>query len=148
MTQETLGALQTISAQETAAEDLESVERALDKVPSHLAAQLQNVLKSVRNGMDINILAQDKELTPNEASTLLQVSRPHVMALIQRGELLSQKVGRDHRIPQSEVLNLMDRKARASRDVAEAFARRDVAKHSLIASGIGVDPEIARELGF
>lgn len=142
--------VQTITAKAVQPHDIEVVETALAQLPdtSELVVQLQAILQSVRNGLDISVIAQDKELTPNEAASLLQVSRPHVMSLIKRGELGSHLVGRDHRIPQSEVMDLLKRKAEASRDVAAAFAKRESTKRALIARGAGVDPEIARKLGY
>lgn len=142
--------VQTITAAALQPHDIEVVESALAKIPdtSELVVQLQAIVRSVRNGLDISVLTQDKELTPNEAASLLQVSRPHVMSLIKRGELVSHLVGRDHRIPQSEVMDLLRRKAEASRDVAAAFAKRDATKRALIARGAGVDPAIAQELGY
>lgn len=142
--------VQTITATAVPSDDIDVVENALEQLQdkSELVVQLQAIVRSVRNGLDINVIVQDKELTPNEAASLLQVSRPHVMSLIKRGELASHLVGRDHRIPQSEVMDLLKRKAQASRDVAAAFAKRDSTKRALIARAAGVDPEIARQLGY
>jgi excisionase family DNA binding protein len=143
-------AVQKITASDVQQQDLETVESALAALPddSVLTAQFQNILRSVRNGLNVNVIIEDKELTPQQAADLLQVSRPHVLALVKRGELTAHSVGSNHRIPQSEVLDMLARKTQASRDVASAFANRDASKRALVARAVGVDPEIARELGY
>lgn len=143
-------AVQKIMASDVQQQDLETVESALAALPddSVLTAQFQNILRSVRNGLNVNVIIEDKELTPQQAADLLQVSRPHILALVKRGELTAHSVGSNHRIPQSEVLDMLARKTQASRDVASAFANRDASKRALIARAVGVDPEIARELGY
>lgn len=146
----TMQKMQTIDAQGIEAEDLDRVVKALEHLPnSDLVHQLQQILRSVRDGFDLKVIKQDSMLTPNEAADMLRVSRPHVMALIKRGELHSEIVGkRNHHIPLTEIVDLMSRKERASKDVATALAHRDSSKRALIAQSAGVDAEIAASLGY
>ncbi|WP_176156919.1 helix-turn-helix domain-containing protein [Arthrobacter sp. P2b] len=142
--------VQTIRAQDVEHEEINEVERVLATLPnSELAHQLQHILRSVRRGFDLNVISQDGKLTPKEAAEILQVSRPHVMALIKRGELTAEIVGqRDRRIPLSEITEFLKRKERASHDVAASFARRDSSKRALVARSAGVDPDRAKSLGY
>ena len=130
--------------------DFAAVEEKLaDLQDSPLAAQLQAVVRQLRRGADVTVYAEDKQLTPNQAAELLQISRPVVMSLIRRGELTANIVGeRNHRIPMSEISDFMERRDRASRDVAAAFARAGSAKDELVVRASGVSPEDAAALGF
>lgn len=116
---------------------------------SPLAAQLQSVIRLLRDGADVTFITDEAEVTPNQAAKMLRISRPLIMAMIKRGELTAHIVGeRDHRIPFSEILDYIARRDRASREVAAAFARGDTSMNKLVAHVAGVKPERAAELGF
>lgn len=142
--------MQTIESQTIQHTDIENVEASLAKLEdSPLAAQLQSIIRLLRDGADVIWIPGESDLTPNQAAKMLRISRPLVMAMIKRGEITAHIVGeRDRRIPLSEIMNYIERRDRASREVAAAFARGDSSMRKLIAHAAGVKPDRAAELGF
>ena len=87
---------------------------------SPAAILLEHVIMAVQSGQDIT----DKDLTPNQVATLLQVSRPHVYKLMDTGLLRFHQVGKDRRVHTTEVIDYIDRRERASAQMAEDLASR------------------------
>jgi len=142
--------MQTIESEQIQKTDVVAVEEHLAALQdSPLAAQLQTVVRQLREGNDVTFLTDTEALTPNQAAKLLQISRPLVMSLIKRGELNARIVGsRDHRIPFSEISSFIERRDRASRDVAASFARAESSMDALAARAAGISPERAAEMGI
>ena len=131
--------------------DLAAVEEKLATLAdSPLAAQLQALLGQLRRkGSSISYVSGEKPLTPNEAAKVLNVSRTIVMSMIRRGELVAVIVGeRDHRISLSEVQDFIERRDRASKDLAASFARGASVDSEVIARAAGMSVDRAAELGF
>ena len=59
--------------------------------------------------------ADDDEITPNDAAEILQMSRPSVMRLIEKGELHPRMVHSRHKLARSEVMALAERQTRERR---------------------------------
>lgn len=72
--------------------------------------------------VEVAVVEVDRDLTPNDVATLLQVSHPHVLKLINVGALQSHPVGKHHRIKYSDYLDYIERRNQASADVAHAIA--------------------------
>lgn len=138
----------TIEATNTT--DVAAVEETLATLQnSPLAAQLQALISQIREGATVRYFAEDHEVTPNEAAHILKVSRPVVMSLIRRGEIVAHIVGvRDHRIPMKEITDYIERRDIASRELAATFARGSSTHRDAIARAAGVTAERAAELGF
>jgi excisionase family DNA binding protein len=75
---------------------------ALPEVVSHLLA---SILSQMAQGKGITIVANDAELTTQQAAEFLNVSRPHLVTLIDKGELPHRKVGRHRRVLFQDVMN-------------------------------------------
>jgi excisionase family DNA binding protein len=142
--------MQTIESELIPTDDIAAVEESLAALQdSPLAAQLQALVRVLREGTDVTFLSANETLTPNQAAKMLQISRPLVMSLIKRGELEARIVGtRDHRIPVSEVTGYIERRDRAMRDVAASFGRTTSSEEELVARAAGISPERAAEMGI
>jgi hypothetical protein len=91
------------------------------KLPARAAALLESALGHLVQGNRIALLAEDRELSPNDAATVLGISRPLVVHRMDIGDLPFRYVGKHRRTKLVDVLAL---KARidAQREVMEALA--------------------------
>ncbi|NDR53477.1 helix-turn-helix domain-containing protein [Actinomyces sp. 565] len=92
---------------------------------SPLAILLENILASLRSGVDVAALSLDHPVTPNQAAAALGMSRPSVYKLMDSGLLKFHYVGKDRRIPATALVDYLDRRERASAQLAEDLANRD-----------------------
>jgi hypothetical protein len=91
------------------------------RLPARAAALLESALGHLVQGNRIALLAQDRELSPNDAATVLGISRPLVVHRMDIGDLPFRYVGKHRRTKLMDVLAL---KARidAQREAMEALA--------------------------
>lgn len=115
---------------------------------SRLRTALVECLHAVDGGSDVVVAPVDDELTPNQASQVLGMSRPHLYKLLDDGVIPSHRVGRDRRLRLTDVVEYRDRRELARRELAETFAHAERNANQLTAQLAGVDEETARELGF
>src|SRR5262245_60343357 len=69
-----------------------------------VAAAIFAVLEEMEKGHSLAVLSTESELSTQEAATLLNVSRPFVVGLLDKRELPYRMVGNHHRIPLKDVL--------------------------------------------
>jgi excisionase family DNA binding protein len=81
---------------------------------------LLEILKQMAAGNAVTIFPLRRELTTYEAAEILNVSRPFVIGLLEKGEIAFRKVGAHRRIPLSALLEYK-RKTDAIRDEALDF---------------------------
>lgn len=91
------------------------------KLPPKAAALLEAALGHLLQGERIVVLAEDQELSPNDAAEILGISRPLVVHRMDIGDLPFRYVGKHRRARLKDVLAL---KARidAQRAAMEALA--------------------------
>ena len=78
-------------------------------VPAAAVEALGHVLQTIGQGHAVRVLADDEELTTIEAAALLHVSRPHLVSMLDAGELPFRRVGTHRRIRLADVLALKRR---------------------------------------
>ncbi len=84
-------------------------------VPAAAVEVFGDVLETIGNGHAVRVVADDEELTTNEAAALLHVSRPHLVAMLDAGELPHRRVGTHRRIRLADVLAFKRRDDEARR---------------------------------
>jgi len=91
------------------------------RLPAKAAELLESALGHLVQGSRIALLAEDQELSPNDAATVLGISRPLVVHRMDIGDLPFRYVGRHRRTKLKDVLAL---KARidTQREAMEALA--------------------------
>jgi len=90
-------------------------------LPPKAAALLQAALGHLLQGERIALLAEDRELSPNEAAAVLGISRPLVVHRMDVGDLRFRYVGKHRRAKLKDVLTLKA-KIDAQRTAMEALA--------------------------
>jgi excisionase family DNA binding protein len=78
-------------------------------------AGLRELLEAIADGEAPVVVRRASTLTTQQAADMLNVSRPHVVKLIDRGEIPSHKVGVHRRVGLDDVLAYRDRR-RAEQD--------------------------------
>ncbi len=81
---------------------------------------LVEILKQTASGNAVSIVPLRKEVTTYEAAEILNVSRPFVIGLLEKGKIPFRKVGTHRRIPLAALLEYK-RKTDAVRDEALDF---------------------------
>ncbi len=104
-------------------EELEALEQ---YAQTSLGPELRDVLLSlsrcVRDGAELTVTGGSAVLTPNQAAERLGMSRTHLYKLLDRGEIVSYRVGRDRRIDLKDLADFESKRQRDRRELAERFA--------------------------
>lgn len=80
---------------------------------------LLTVLSEISQGNAISVMPVHAELTTQEAANLLNVSRPHLVKLLEAGEIAFSKVGSHRRVKAKDLFdykNQMDKERTAALD--------------------------------
>lgn len=88
---------------------------------SALGLLLQRLAEANEDGITINLLADDTELSPNEAAKLLKMSRPHLLKFMRDGELPFHTVGSHQRIKMSDLRTFMQAREKGAEILANAL---------------------------
>lgn len=76
---------------------------ALD-IPPSTANLIRDLLRQLALGKAVAVVAEDAEITTQQAADLLNVSRPYVVGLVEKGEVPARLVGRQRRLLLGDVL--------------------------------------------
>lgn len=101
-----------------------------------LSAELRDVLLALsdaaRGESSVTIVEKSKQFTPNEAASILRMSRTHLYKLLDSGEIISHRVGRDRRITLADLRDFESRRQADRRELAERFARHNETRSAAI----------------
>lgn len=75
------------------------------RIPLHALQLLAQILKETSNGRPVSIVPIATELTTQATAELLGCSRPHVIKLLESGEIKFVKVGKHRRIKYDDVVS-------------------------------------------
>jgi excisionase family DNA binding protein len=126
--------MRTLEAAAVAAEDLTALSELTEELPdaSPLRDFLNEVLTSLRDGADVSVVANEKQMTPSAAAKLLGVSRVHVYKLMDHGDLKYTRVGNDRRTSLGDVLQFQSSQDAHRRTMAERAAHPDLTRQAAI----------------
>lgn len=80
------------------------------ELPPSAVEALQLVIGALSDGQAITIVPHDRELTSQEAADILNVSRPHLIKLLDGGEIRFHRVGTHRRLTVEDVLAYRERR--------------------------------------
>lgn len=73
-------------------------------LPAPAARLLMDILNELGAGCAVTIVPVEAEITTQQAADLLNVSRPYVVGMIEKGTLPARLVGNQRRLPLKDVL--------------------------------------------
>jgi len=91
-------------------------------LPSSALELIKDVLANMAAGQGVTVVPAHAELTTQQAAELLNVSRPHVIKLLDQGLIRYRLVGRHRRILASSVLEYRRAQQRDARGAADELA--------------------------
>lgn len=89
------------------------------ELPAAAAEAVRHLLAELASGAEVHVLAQDAELTTQEAADLLGLSRTYLVRLIDQGKLPARLVGTHRRLRVADVLAYQARRSGRLQAVAE-----------------------------
>jgi excisionase family DNA binding protein len=82
-------------------------------LPMSIFSMIVDLLVEIGNGNAVAIVPVNAELTTQQAADLLNVSRPHLIKLLEKGDLQCRMVGTHRKLKANEVLNYRAKTAQA-----------------------------------
>ena len=86
---------------------------------------LMEVLRYMANGDAVTLVPINKLLTTQQAADILNVSRPHFIKLLERGDLPFVRVGRHRRVAASDVFAYKRKRSAGRSDALVELAKID-----------------------
>ena len=74
-------------------------------IPLKALQLLNSIISNMAQGKSIALMPTDAEVSTQQAAEILNVSRPHVIKLLEKGEIPHKKVGSHRRILLQDILN-------------------------------------------
>lgn len=74
------------------------------EIPRKALFLLFGILDNMADGKSITLVPSDAEISTQQAADLLHVSRPHVVSLLERGEIPFKKIGAHRRIQLKDLV--------------------------------------------
>jgi excisionase family DNA binding protein len=91
------------------------------EIPASAFAALQAAVRDMAQGLTIALIPHDKELTTREAADILNVSRPFLVKLLDRGQIPYHRVGTHRRVRVEDVLAYRELRAARRREKLRAL---------------------------
>lgn len=110
-----------------AAQPEEDDEAAIEPItiPANIFRTIIKMLVEMGNGNAVAVVPVSAELTTQQAANLLNVSRPHLIKLLEKNELPFRMVGTHRKLPAREVLNYRDKTVHARRAALSEMVELD-----------------------
>lgn len=72
-------------------------------VPQRVVRYLKHMLNNMAHGKGFSLVLEEEDISTQEAADILHVSRPHLVKLLEQGDIPFQKVGRHRRVRISDL---------------------------------------------
>jgi excisionase family DNA binding protein len=94
------------------------------RIPAAALRLLVDALAEIANGNAVSLTPVKAEITTQEAADILNVSRPYLVALLEKGEIPFRKVGVQRRIRLQDLMGYKARLDTDRRSALDALARQ------------------------
>lgn len=94
------------------------------ELPMSALRLLMDILSELADGNAVKVVPVHAELTTQEAADLLNVSRPHLVKLLEEGQLPFHRTGRHRRVRFADVMAFRDARQRASEEAMGELAEQ------------------------
>ena len=92
------------------------------ELPHSIYEVLRRIVHDIAQGRAVKVMPIHAELTTQEAADLLNVSRPFLVSLLEKGEMPYQKVGTHRRVRLDDLLIYRDRRDSERRQLLDEIA--------------------------
>ncbi|HEX5504305.1 MAG TPA: helix-turn-helix domain-containing protein [Thermomicrobiales bacterium] len=92
-------------------------------VPRSVVSLLHEMVHHLAHERAVSIVPLHKELTTQQAADLLNVSRPHLVSLLERGELPYTRPGKHRRVRFSDVMAYKRRREQVEKEALDELAQ-------------------------
>jgi excisionase family DNA binding protein len=86
------------------------------ELPDEVYEALRQVVAALQGGYAVTLAPHTTKLTTQQAADLLNISRPTLVGILERGEIAFEKVGRHRRVMLSDVLDYQQRAKQKRQD--------------------------------
>lgn len=94
------------------------------ELPTSALRLLVDILTELADGNAVKVVPVHAELTTQEAADLLNVSRPHLVKLLEEGELPFHKTGKHRRVRFADLMQFKERRDQASEQAMEELTKQ------------------------
>ena len=98
-------------------------------VPNDIAQLVVSILDTWASGSSVTLVAHHDLLTTQQVADLMQVSRPFVVRLVDRGDLACVRVGKHRRVSAASVIEYLGQTRQAGVAAIAEQARQNVANN-------------------
>lgn len=91
-------------------------------LPQRVFEDLLELLRQTAEGNAVTMVPIHAELTTQQAADLLNVSRPHLIRLLENGEIPHHRTGRHRRIRAEDLFAYRERRHQVSREALQGLA--------------------------
>ena len=92
-------------------------------IPESVYQVLYQAVHALASGKIISIVIQDRELTTQKAADLLKVSRPHLIKLLDQGEIPCVRVGTHRRVRFDDLMKYKEQRDSKRREGMKQFTQ-------------------------
>ena len=93
------------------------------EIPNEMTDVVIAALENLAAGHHVSVLSREEELTTVQAAEALNVSRPYLIKLLERGEILYRMVGTHRRVNTDSLLAFKARADARAHDAADELMR-------------------------
>lgn len=94
------------------------------ELPTSALRLLVDILSQLSNGNAVRVVPVHAELTTQDAADLLNVSRPHLVKLLEDGAIPHHKTGKHRRVRFEHLMHFKNARDRASENAMEELAKQ------------------------